>query len=85
MGDEVHQACNAIRTIQHRGRATHDFNSLQQADVKVITAKCTRAEHVGARRANAVHQHQHAVAIEPADIEPGVGITASTALYWAKP
>ena len=73
IGDDVDQTADRVRTVQERGRAAHDFNSLGSSgiDRPAMITRLTRQ----VTETLAVLQNQDAVAIETANHWPGRGGT----------
>ena len=73
--DEVDQARHAVGAIQRRGGAAHHLDALQQPDVQIVAPEGVGAEDIAARQADAIHHHQHAVTVQPPDVEARVLLT----------
>ncbi|RZJ24448.1 MAG: TonB-dependent hemoglobin/transferrin/lactoferrin family receptor, partial [Haliea sp.] len=59
-------------------RTLDDLDALDQVDGQGVAAKRVGAEGITARNADAVHQHQHPVAVQAADVEAGIAFSPNS-------
>ena len=77
LGDEADRAGQAVGAVEGRGGAAHDLDRLQGVEVNVVAATDRLgAEGEAVRDAHAVHDDQHAIAFQAADVEAGIAVAA---------
>ncbi len=86
LGDEVDGAGQAVAAVQHRGRPAQHLDTLVEIGVEIVAAaRRARAEGERLRQRHAVLEHQHAIALQTADIDALVAGASRRARDAARP